>query len=424
MENNRACDKKSVIPNKSQVLTLAEQEKQKQSVSELNSLYQSFNENFLTKHCEWDWLKRWNEHWRLFYPNWYAGMYINQNQEPVVLVTKSDDELLTYIRKITNNSNILVNNAKYSWGDLCYFQEVILAKLLNESDIAKLITSTGPDFFSGKIFISVLDNEESSSLSKFQDFRSSVKKIIYEDIISKSTELPADIVGFEFATERPNLTSKLPGSRISDASSFSAYASLGYRAKWTQTDASIKYGNASTGHMTQWSVDDTMYSRLNSSGTISSLGTLKGIWRPSSTPGQDDFCFIEVSNPSNVIANSSGTSHTAYVSIPVIGINVYLSGSATASIASGVVENTNRSLTDTTLNVTVNNLIGLTGGNNFIINGDSGGIVYNPSNRGVIGLIEGYQLADYLNQTNPYSGPYGYVVSSIIFGNKYNIWPN
>ena len=88
------------------------------STLELSLLYSSFYDRFIESVGEWDWEENWEDHWNLVFPNWFGGRYINEDQKAVVMVTRIDKDIITYIWEVTGNHDIIITEVKYSHAEL------------------------------------------------------------------------------------------------------------------------------------------------------------------------------------------------------------------------------------------------------------------------------------------------------------------
>jgi len=56
--------------------------------------------------------------YELKYPNWYAGIYIDDDSKAVVLVTDTSSEIAHLIKSITQNEQITIESKRYSFNQM------------------------------------------------------------------------------------------------------------------------------------------------------------------------------------------------------------------------------------------------------------------------------------------------------------------
>lgn len=173
----------------------------------------------------------------IVYPDYYAGAFLNEDGYLVVAVTELSENIVSEIRRVTGNNNILIEEKNYSYNYLLKLQDEIVAYYksnYNKSVAASRITS-----------VAVLDNLNTIQLG--MSVVNQEYKAIISDAVNKrqhSTEnsvLPIVFVEAAACTEIINIYA---GSGISSPLSNSSAGFTCSRTKNGVTD----YGFAISGH--------------------------------------------------------------------------------------------------------------------------------------------------------------------------------
>ena len=363
---------------------------------ELSDLHESFYDRFIASVGEWPWLENWNEHWSLVFPDWYGGRYINQDQNAVVMVTRLDRDIMSYIWDITGNKEILIKVVEYSHAELMTAMDSLM-DVFNSQRIGQYAPELRLDDSNNKIVVSLFTDEENMSIASADeayiegDFKDYLVIILHE-ALNSARNIDTAMIDYELVTDRP-VSASNPGAPVGATVASSVVGannstSIGYRA----TRGGVP-GLLTTGHHTWGNVD--VYSR----GVSSKLGTITIVLRGTSV----DFSFIKTvsTNPSRAIDGGvifNASSHTTSSFTASAGSRVGMSGQQiTSSIYGG--------------GATLHQVISTSGTHSGLVNlvitapvsgyqnaapGDSGGIVFDvsPLDGGVIaGRVAGIIVA-------------------------------
>lgn len=282
------------------------------------------------------------------YPDYIGGLYIDDNDNLVIKVVKQNipnsknAKYKNYESIMNVDENAIIEYADYSYEELNEVYDIILNNYLGKID-----NLTG-------LYVDVISNRVVVELKELTD-----NKI--DEFINNVIDSP--MISFDNATTYNDISNINPGEKIT--TQFGNTCSYGYRAKMTSGISEIS-GIVTAGHCFD-----------NIGNSISGVGQVIKY----SDSGALDAAFIATDsniNPTNLI-NGSTTLSTTVNSSPVVGQTISKYGYVT-KLTSGVIKSINYSYTDTSDWVTHTNLIRTTMSAN---NGDSGGIVFQPSATGV-----------------------------------------
>ena len=355
-------------------------ERERQSNIEYNALLDSFaNDNVKTRVLSSKPLS--ND--EIMYPDYYAGAYLDDDGELVVLMTeeKAVLENQELVISKTGNQNIITKTAKYSYRHLTDVMNTINTYMEDKTGDKALLASVKTwGLYDDKNCVTV--TLQGLTDEKIELFR---KEIV---------DSPA--INFEESNGGIELTQTLkPGQRI--RSSIGS-ESIGYRCFRLLSNGTKQYGFVTAAHGAP--INSPIYYGTSSSKI--------GVVTARQFSGSVDASFVHITNENFDISNSiDGTADTLYPggSLPAVGTYVHKRGYVTGT-TSGKVLSTNVSGQDLQTGVTITNL---TRTNMKCDHGDSGGIVFSYSGNYtyIAGIVHGKDSADhtyYVKQTSIRNG--------------------
>lgn len=312
----------------------------------------------------------------IVYPDYYAGAFIDEEGDLVVLSTSVEDSLNT-IKSLTRNQNTKIVYAKNSYNDLLNLKKTIEEKYLEyyntysdsidtaDSDLLKTIvnfTGVGISEKNNKVFVDLCDVSD-DSIALFEKYFISSDKIYYQQS-SQSIE---------------DSTSLNSGSAIYTVN---GSGSIGFRCKLKKGSQTLK-GFITAGHVTGNAEFTNVYS---SSGLqpSSKIGTLEAY----KYGGSVDMAFIAIDSDYEILSKTRigvVLDENYFTSISE-GTTIYMSGSNTEE-SFGEIESNSYSFTSGS-GVPLTDCIK---SDYSSVDGDSGGIVYakiNNSNA-IVGIHHG-----------------------------------
>ncbi|MDD6262494.1 MAG: hypothetical protein PUA83_05345 [Clostridiales bacterium] len=318
------------------------------------------------------------------YPDYYAGAYINNDGELVILVTDSSDSITSKVSELTRNTEINIEYAPVSYNTLEAQKNLIFNTALsirtaalsaetstreNEVvNVANSVVGVGLNEKENKIVVCISDTSK-ANISAFRKYISDYENISFElsgTIDEQATAIKAGDAAYNTAGN---------------------ICSIGYRAKYTTSGGTTYYGFVTAGH----AVAGGQYAIYhNSTGVY--CGSVYTYQHQSNLA---DAAFITLS--SNVTMGTStkkGVSITGSSSIPSVATNqtVYLEAKSTSSTSAltGTVKGTSYSWVSSS-GITISDAIRIDYGEATYA-GDSGGIVYAYSGGyyKAIGIHTGY----------------------------------
>lgn len=302
-----------------------------------------------------------NNEKEIIYPDYYAGAYVDDFGDLIVLVTNisgAADE----IRAATRNQSITINYVQNSYNELMSLKEYIESKYdeyysmysnkVDEADqelLSAIINFTGVGISerTNKVVVG-LSNMESEDIELFEKYFISNDKISFEQSSNASEES----------------TSLDCGSAIYTVN---GGGSIGYRCM-LKMGSSYLHGFVTAGHVTGNAEFTHVYTDdgLNSS---SKIGTLQ-VYKYSGSVDMafvvlDNDCQIRPATPTHALSDSYFTSIAE-------GTTIYMKGKNVSGVARGEIENNSYSFT-TESGVNLSDCIK----SNYPSDaGDSGGVVY------------------------------------------------
>ena len=295
------------------------------------------------------------------YPSYYAGAYLNDMGNLVILVTVETPSVKNAVLESAGNNNIIFEKANYSYYQLSSLQSQIYIKY-QETNKPYLITEIYIDDQNNQLIVA-FDKLSTAAEKWFNDeicSSKAIKLVEYNkpienkiNIISKTNTRIANIL-------TTSISLKLGQEIRNPSKGSSARISVGFRAVRNSINGFVTCAHAVSAQGLYNDVGDTI---TNSSGTT--LGTVQ-----QSLPSKD-CCFVGLTNSSDSISNKIyGTSIaiTSYLAPPQ-NSTVYFRG-WTQSVASGTVTSTSAIETASGFGIScIKTNIGVNGG-------DSGGILY------------------------------------------------
>ncbi len=294
------------------------------------------------------------------YPDYYAGAYIGENGNLVILTKNAQDADIVDLRQICGDGDYVIQSAKYSFNELLSAKKQISSlwakacekKLFEQQPFS---VSIRDDY--NKVFIGVADIEHKALLD-----------YLTKDIDASMYELYESVAPQEMGNY-------YPGDYINGDTSGSA----GYKAKLT-ISGEEKTGFITAGHVTGGSNIYTGWTHLIKIGnTIVEQNS-----------GSVDAAFVELTG-NNTFANQvEGYTITPGVSvIPAINSTVYKIGNSSDITSGTVISNMNESWWNVD-GVPVK-FINLCDTTVYCEDGDSGGLMYTKTGTTykVIGNIKG-----------------------------------
>ena len=291
--------------------------------------------------------------YNLIYPEWYAGAFLDDNQNAVVVSTDTSAEIIELIRNITNNERITIQRGKNSFNQML---EAIRTLWDFEKYPFSYMTRT---FEAGNVVVVTID----AALDE-------ARKAEAVAMITSSV-IRSDVLMFEYGTATPPMPhiTTTAGSPITNKSNnaLDYCGSRAYRARY-YVSASGAYieGFMTAGHVI--GASDNAY--INSSTTIvgkSVSGFHSNPYSGTPTSNKLDACFVEstLGNiASNTIYNSSllhgSSNETVYE-----GTSTNFRGRVNAGIGSVKSVSTN-----------ITNFVDYAIASYTGSSGDSGGLVY------------------------------------------------
>lgn len=305
------------------------------------------------------------------YPSYYAGAYINENDDLVVILTDEASAATSAVKEATGNENIIIQYAPNSLNFLkalqndfantyeqLYVQKAELNTFsLNETDVLEDLAGFYVDEINNELVVEIRDITD-EKIQAFKDLFGDEDTVRFDN-------------GYNFELTASEWR---PGRKIYTSSSSSL--STGYRCYYLNSNGTRYNGFATAGHA--YSSGNSVY---RSSGAKNKLGECK----VSQFSGNSDAAFIAITDSnyeaSNTMyySNSSGStsggatiSASDYTTNAPAGTTLYKVG-ATSYLTSGEVETNGYTVTysgvsiSDTLRTKALNLSGDSGGCAYIV---------------------------------------------------------
>lgn len=300
------------------------------------------------------------------YPEYYAGAYIGEDGNLVVLTKGANIQEVNALADACNNNSVIFATATYSYNELITVMETfsdratIAAEAGNYNGVAITFSIRDNE---NKVFIGVSDLEDTQLLSYLTDGIDPGCYSVYQ------------------ASELQEMASLVPGDYING----SLGGSAAYKAKLT-IDGEEKIGFITAAHVTDGS---DVYE-----GSIHLWGKI-GDTIVEQNSGSVDAAFVELTGTNTFSNTINGYElETDVTVIPAIGSTVYKIG-AQSGITSGVVYS---NLNESKWYINGQEVIftDLVETSVSCINGDSGGLMYTKSGNTykIVGIIKGGSSAD------------------------------
>ncbi|MDR2572415.1 MAG: hypothetical protein LBD23_19255 [Oscillospiraceae bacterium] len=290
--------------------------------------------------------------YELKYPNWYAGVYIDDDFKAVVVVTDTSSETINLIKSITKNEQITIERKRYSFNQMLDAIRNLWDYEDNPYDFTYHL-----DEMNNTVVVTI-----DATLTE-ADKNEAIASISAKAIIT-------DVLTFRYgdAYVVPDLITR-PGSGISN-STLNVGGSAGYRARH-YTNSTYVYGFVSAGHVVG------MGHNVTQSGSTTVVGTGSTIVHSNPYSGGSvpqhlkskllDINFIQNSGSHTASNQIRGltTNHASYTGTVFQNMDVSMTGRYNSS--SGKVTTTSTNNT---------NMRDYAIASYTRQNGDSGGIVY------------------------------------------------
>lgn len=304
-------------------------------------------------------------------PEYYAGIYVNDEKNIVVNVTEASSNDLERIDDICSSDNYKVKNVEYSLEELKQIKEKIVKFMEKEEssfaseELKQLhadIVGVGIVVKKNSVEVSIKDlDEEKKQLFKNVTDADCVLYVNAENEIQANSDLQPGQSVFVYTNSEINMGS---------------YYSLGCRVVWIDNVTNDKYGFITAAHNTSVGQNVYLTNNVSSSNRIGYI--CRSMWA-----GNIDAAFIHVDNSkynlSNVIygVGPALTPSWYYTSVAE-GMTISKYGQTTGTIESA-------SYTCTYGEVTISDMIKSTA---ISRRGDSGGIVWAyDSTNGVVAVV-------------------------------------
>ncbi|MCL2227050.1 MAG: S1 family peptidase [Oscillospiraceae bacterium] len=335
------------------------------------------------------------------YPDWYGGVYINQDFRAVVMVTYLNRSILSYIMEVTGNTDVLLREVRHSHAEILRTLDVLSDNVALFGDYLSTISL---DDFENRIYIGIrVDNQhsmrssnmmesieenmvrqfESATSGLFRQLGIDPAMIAYEFVAELPIQETPDEIGaqdecLDALSIQPTTITVRPGQLVR-AGTAGPNGSLAYRAI-----RNGEVGYTASGHVFtfagQWAYVPGVNGRFNRLGQVrystnpyaNQTGTLEA-----------DVAFIHVAhivegyhmNRTNEIAHTTGRRHNTVAITPTAGLPIAFSGHSsgyrTGQITRSSVHIVGTLRPNGRLNLRNQFAMSMTG-----IQGDSGGIVH------------------------------------------------
>lgn len=296
------------------------------------------------------------------YPDYYAGAYIGEDGNLVVLTKNADIQEINTLASICNNSSVTFASTTYSYNELIDIMNTFStrsAEALESGEYDSNAISISVRDDKNKVYVGVSNPEDTEFLAYLTNGVAPGCYAIYQ------------------AEELHKMASLVPGDYIDGATGGSA----AYKAKLI-IDGEEKIGFVTAAHVTGGS--DVYEGAIHLWGKI-------GNTIIEQESGSVDAAFVELTGSSTFSNTIDGYQiETDITVIPAIGSTVYKTGSSSHTTSGIVYSNINESqwLDDNNEIVTFTNLVETSVP---CENGDSGGLMYTKDGNTyeVVGIIRG-----------------------------------
>ena len=343
-----------------------------------------------------------NEEGEIVYPNYYGGAYLNEAGLLVVNVTDNNAAILEEIRRITRNTDVIIEVVDYSYNYLLGLQNQVIEYIATSKnvDLIEKITSTAVLDNSNELTIGLTDTNDSTILNVINEIFYAEKRRTTVDALSIPLsfvyEVPVDMSANSVVQvselQRNQSFDLYAGDMIciinEDDPENGSYCSVGFAC----------YYNGMAGFVT------CAHGCKIGERVVDSLGRTVGYVRHRAYGGNVDAAFVEITNPNVQLPMSihaifsDGTGEaiwpappasTAYVAV---GSTIYKDGYVTNCTSSEVTSvNATYSYDDKIegCRITMTDLI-RTGA--MVQKGDSGGIAFHKGTGTTaykVGIVQG-----------------------------------
>lgn len=216
------------------------------------------------------------------YPSYYAGAYLNENKELVVVLTEKSSQVVSTVRQATQNNKVIIEYATYPLNYL----KALKYKLIDAYEQLSIARINGEllsineinllDDFSG-FYIDEVANEIAVEIQNISEEKIRIFKSLFGD--------DAGIRFEEGGNNECTAAEWRPGSPIFKSNN--KRASTGYRCYYIDENGIRYNGFASAGH--GFSVGEAVYRRSNSIYQI-------GVCKASQFRGTSDVAFIAITD--------------------------------------------------------------------------------------------------------------------------------